>query len=49
MSMPSRPGARAWLIHSMPVRARDGSERLDQVYRRLLADPPFPTPTHKQR
>jgi hypothetical protein len=41
--MPNRPGARAgaaWSIHSVPVRTQDGSERLDQVYRRLLGDAP---------
>ena len=27
-----------WAIHSVPVRIRDGGERLDQVYRRLLGE-----------
>src|SRR3954469_19165477 len=31
----------AWIIHSMPVRARDGQERLDQAYRRLLDNLPL--------
>src|SRR4051812_25777588 len=45
--MPNRPPARAasWVIHSVPVRPRDGAERLDQAYRRLLDDPPPPPPT----
>src|SRR4051812_24135119 len=45
--MPNRPPARAasWVIHSAPVRARDGAERLDQACRRLLDDPPPPPPT----
>src|SRR3954454_21259159 len=45
--MPNRPPARAasWVLHSVPVRARDGAERLDQAYRRLLDDPPPPPPT----
>ena len=37
--MPNRPCAGAaatWRIHSVPIRSRDGLERLDQVYRRLL-------------
>src|SRR3712207_563847 len=41
--MPSRPHAGAaatWKIHSVPLRTRDGPERLDQVYRRLLDRPP---------
>jgi hypothetical protein len=41
--MPNRPGTRAgavWAVHSVPVRARDGGERLDQVYRRMLGDTP---------
>ena len=43
--MPNRPPARAasWAIHSVPVRARDGAERLDQAYCRLLDDPPPPS------
>ena len=45
--MPNPPSARAgaaWAIHSVPVRPRDGGERLDQVYRRLLGDPPTVLP-----
>ena len=45
--MPNRSCAgagAAWIIHSMPVRARDGQERLDQAYRRLLDNPPLPVP-----
>ena len=44
--MPNRPPARAanWVIRSVPARARDGAERLDQAYRRLLDDPPPPPP-----
>ena len=40
--MPTRPhaGTRAsWTILSVPVRTRGGTERLEQAYRRLLADP----------
>ena len=41
--MPTRPNAgtqASWTILSVPIRTHDGAERLDQVYRRLLADPP---------
>jgi hypothetical protein len=41
--MPNRPPARAgtaWTIRSVPTRSRDGAERLDRAYRRLLDDPP---------
>ena len=41
--MPSgqRPtAASTWTIRSVSVRARNGPERLDQAYRRLLAPPP---------
>ena len=41
--MPNRPHAGAaatWKIHSVPLRTRNGPERLDQVYRRLLDSPP---------
>ncbi len=41
--MPNRPPVRAGsgrIIHSAPVRARDGAERLDQAYRRLLDTSP---------
>lgn len=41
---PSPPAAPAWTVHSVPVRTRDGPQRLDQVYRRLLANP-LPTPS----
>jgi hypothetical protein len=44
--MPNRPHAGAaatWRIHSVPLRTRDGPERSDQVYRRLLDSSP-PTP-----
>ena len=34
-----RPATQAWAIRSVPVRTRDGPERLDHAYRRLLADP----------
>src|SRR3954470_11002892 len=40
--MPTRPHAgtgASWTILSVPVRTRGGAERLDQAYRRLLADP----------
>jgi hypothetical protein len=40
--MPSgqRPtAASTWTIRSVSLRTRDGPERLDQVYRRLLAPP----------
>ena len=39
--MPTYPRLRvaaSWTVCSVPVRTRDGAERLDQVYRRLLAD-----------
>jgi hypothetical protein len=35
-----RPAAPIWAIRSIPVRTRDGPERLDQAYRRLLNDTP---------
>jgi hypothetical protein len=35
-----RPAAPIWAIRSIPVRTRDGPERLDQAYRRLLDDTP---------
>src|SRR5215218_4436615 len=50
--MPNRSCAgagAAWTIHSMPVRARDGQERLDQAYRRLLDNPPLPVPPSSTR
>jgi hypothetical protein len=34
------PAAPTWAIRSIPVRTRDGPERLDQAYRRLLNDTP---------
>jgi hypothetical protein len=40
--MPTRPHAgtgASWTILSVPVRTRGSAERLDQAYRRLLADP----------
>src|SRR3954453_5713463 len=45
--MPNRPPARAasWVIHSVPVRPRDGAERLDRPYPLLLDAPPPPPPT----
>ena len=33
--------APTWTIRSVSVRTRDGPERLDQVYRRLLSNTPF--------
>ena len=38
----------SWAVKSVSLRTRDGPARLDQVYRRLLADglppdPPLPT------
>jgi hypothetical protein len=40
----------AWLVRSVSVRTRDGTERLDQVYRRLLQDgPPAATPQPQPR
>ena len=33
--------APTWTIRSVSVRTRDGPERLDQVYRRLLSNIPF--------
>ena len=41
--MPTHPRPRkaaSWIIRSVPVRTRDSAERLNQVYRRLLADTP---------
>jgi hypothetical protein len=35
------PAAPTWTIRSVSVRTRDGPERLDQVYRRLLSNTPF--------
>jgi hypothetical protein len=51
--MPTGPrptAAPTWAIRSIPVRTRDGPERLDQAYRRLLDDippdrPPGPSTT----
>jgi hypothetical protein len=52
--MPTRPRAQVtarWTIRSVPVRTRDGAERLDPVCRRLLNDapaaagPPIPSDT----
>jgi hypothetical protein len=45
--MPSgqRPSAAPiWTIRSVSVRTRDGSERLDHAYRRLLSLVPSPSP-----
>ena len=39
----------AWIIHSMPVRARDGQEQFDQAYRRLLDNLPLPVPPSSTR
>src|SRR3712207_6529957 len=39
------PIAATWRIHSVPVRTRDGPERLDQVYRRLLGPSPPTLPS----
>jgi hypothetical protein len=33
-------GHPSWVIRSVPVRTRDGPERLDQAYRRLMDDIP---------
>jgi hypothetical protein len=33
-----------WTIRSVSVRTRDGPERLDQAYRRLLSNSPFRLP-----
>lgn len=44
--MPNRPpagAAKAWAIRSVPIRSRDGTERLDRAYHRLLDDPPPPS------
>lgn len=44
--MPNRPPAgagTAWIIRSVPLRRRDGAERLDRAYGRLLDDPPSPS------
>ena len=39
MPDPPRPAvASAWTIRSVPVRTRDGRERLAQAYRRLLRE-----------
>jgi hypothetical protein len=37
---PRPTAAPIWAIRSTPVRTRDGPERLDQAYRRLLSDRP---------
>lgn len=51
--MPSGPrlAAPTWTVHSITVRTRDGAERLDQVYRRLINDSPGaqPPPTPQAR
>jgi hypothetical protein len=49
MPAAQRPvAASPWVIHSIAVRTRDGPERLDQAYRRLIDDTareqPRPTP-----
>jgi len=47
--MPTRPRPQVtarWTIRSVPVRTRDGAERLDQVYRRLLNDAPAAAGAH---
>ena len=42
MSTRQHPAAApTWTIRSVSVRTRDGPERLDQVYRRLLSNTPF--------
>jgi hypothetical protein len=30
----------AWIVRSVPVRTRDGTDRLDRAYRCLLDEPP---------
>jgi hypothetical protein len=45
--MPDRQRLRAaaWTIRSVSIRSRDGAERIEQVYRRLLHDDaPMATP-----
>jgi hypothetical protein len=45
MATGPRPEATpTWTIRSIPVRTRDGPERLDQAYRRLLRDAPHDRP-----
>jgi hypothetical protein len=45
MSTGQRPtAAPTWTIRSVSVRTRDGSERLDHAYRRLLSLVPSPSP-----
>ena len=45
MPKPNRVEAgRAWTIRSVPIRTRDGPERLDQAYRRLLSHTKVPPP-----
>jgi hypothetical protein len=41
---PRLTAASTWTIRSIPVRTRDGPERLDQAYRRLLSDAPRDRP-----
>lgn len=36
MPDPSSPAARTWTVQSVSLRRRTGSDRLAQVYRRLL-------------
>jgi hypothetical protein len=39
MPAAQRPvAASTWVIHSVAVRTRDGPDRLDQAYRRLIDD-----------
>ncbi len=47
--MPTRPCPQVtarWTIRPMPLCTRDGAERLDQVYRRLLNDAPAAAGPH---
>ena len=47
--MPTRPRPQvtaSWTIHSVPVRTRDGAERLDQGCRCLLNDAPAAAGPH---
>jgi hypothetical protein len=43
MPIPPARAETGWTVRSVPIRTRDGAERLDQAYRRLL-DNPLPSP-----
>ena len=40
------PSPSSWGIRSVSVRARDGPQRLDRIYRLLVMDPEYPAAPH---